>query len=357
MDRSSVFTRSLLTQALVASSVMTGASVAYAQQTATLTITDGATVYTCTMSTFGASGVSGVAAEATVSNCTPPLGGSQGGGSVTPPAGPVTVVPLTTTSSTPTITGTVTLAEGETFSVVIGARTYSVDGSILSVNGTAWTLNVPAANALGVGTYNVVARISNSGGGVLADSTSGELVIQSAPTQPGADPGYGSGLWQPPGTTNLFVADQSGVDGSGGSSIVPGCINGGSAAYGAACRENKTYVSSDNRTVRLTQGQILSLRYRPNQAAAVTGYSGSFQLSNVIGGNIVYQTTVSLSTVPGDFSNTRCTITSTRRPSVLVGNDYCPIDRTKSVYYLNIRVDVPCTECVFTVGENSAELY
>lgn len=355
MDRLSGFSRNILTQALVAGSVMTGAGVAVAQQAATITITEGTAVYTCTMSAFDASGVSNVTASATVSNCNPPLGGGQGGGGVTPPAGPVTVTPLTTTSSTPTITGSVTLAAGETFTVAIGARTYSV-GENLAVAGTNWTLNVPAANALGPGTYNVVARITNTGGGVLADSTSGELVVQAAPTDPSADPGYGTGLWQPAGTTNIFVADQSGVDGSGGSSIVPGCINGGSAAYGAACRESKTYTSG-GRTVRLTQGQILSLRYRPNQAAAPGSYTGYFQLSNVIGGNIVYQTTVSLSTVPGDFSNARCTITSTRRPSVLTGNDYCAVDRTKSVYYLNIRVDVPCTECVFTVGEGSSELY
>lgn len=355
MNRRSDSSRNLLTQALVAASVMTGASVALAQQAATITITDGATVYSCTMSAFDASGVSNVTASATVSNCNPPLGGGQGGGSVTPPAGPVTVTPLTTPSSTPTVTGSVTLAAGETFTVSIGARTYSV-GENLAVAGTAWTLNVPAANALGAGTYNVVARIANAGGGVLADSTSGELVVQAAPTDPSADPGYGTGLWQPAGTTNIFVADQSGVDGSGGSSIVPGCINGGSAAYGAACRESKTYTSG-GKTVRLTQGQILSLRYRPNQAAAVGAYTGYFQLSNVLGSNIGYETTMSLSTVPGDFGNPSCTATGNRRPGVATGTASCPIDRSKSVYYLNIRVNVPCAECVFTVGENSSELY
>jgi len=342
---------------LIAPVAVSGFGVAQAQQNTTMTIESEGSQYSCTLGSLNVSGAGSVTAS--VSACTPALG-SGGAGGVTQPTGPVTVTPLTTTVSTPTISGSVTLAEGETFTVAIGARTYSVNDGNLTQTGGSWTLVVPAANALGAGTYNVTARIANAQGGALVDSTVGELIIRSAPSAPGADPGYGSGLWQPPGTTNIFVADQSGLDGSGGASIVPGCVNGGSALYGAACRASKTYtdvINNPNVTVRLSQGQVLSLRYRVNSAAATGANTGSFTLNNVLGGGVLYQTTVSLSSTPGDFSDAKCRMTSTRSPFVVTGGSNCAVDRSKGIYYLNIRVDVPCTECVFTVGENSSELY
>jgi hypothetical protein len=356
MNKFTTLQRAILT--LVAPAAVAGLGVAHAQQNATMTIQSDGSQYSCTLGSLNVSGAGSVTASVTA--CTPALGSGGAGGGATQPAGPVTVTPLTTTSSTPTISGSVTLATGETFTVAIGARTYSVGDGNLTQTGSSWTLVVPAANALGVGTYNVTARIANAQGGALIDSTVGELVIQSVPGLPGADGGYGSGLWQPAGMANVFVADQSGVDGSGTASIVPGCINGGSADYYAACRSLAAYTGTINGqevSVRLTQGQILSLRYRVNTAAATGAATGAFQLSNLAGANIGYQTTMSLSSTPGDFSNPKCVITDTRRPSVRTGSDYCAIDRSKGIYYLNIRVNVACSACVFTVGENSSELY
>jgi hypothetical protein len=55
------------------------------------------------------------------------------------PAGPVTVTAQATTSTTPTITGTATLAAGQQLSVVVGGVQYSTGSTpAVVVNGTAW---------------------------------------------------------------------------------------------------------------------------------------------------------------------------------------------------------------------------
>ena len=95
------------------------------------------------------------------------------------PNGPVTVNSLTTTNTTPTLTGSVTLATGETLSVQVNGVVYYV-GANLSVSGNTWTLNIPSTTP--TGTYEVTAVITNSGGYILTDATINELVIIPPPT-------------------------------------------------------------------------------------------------------------------------------------------------------------------------------
>src|SRR6056300_410650 len=67
------------------------------------------------------------------------------------PAGPVTVNAQSTTSTTPTITGSVTLAAGETLSVVVDGNYYTTSNG-LSVSSGTWSLTLPATST---GTYDV----------------------------------------------------------------------------------------------------------------------------------------------------------------------------------------------------------
>lgn len=96
------------------------------------------------------------------------------------PSGPVTVTAQSTTSRTPTIAGTATLGAGEALTVIIGGTQYSTSTTpALSVGSNAWSLAL--ASPLSLGTYDVVATITNTDGFTLSDATINELVV-SAPT-------------------------------------------------------------------------------------------------------------------------------------------------------------------------------
>lgn len=95
------------------------------------------------------------------------------------PDGPVTVTALTTASTTPTITGTVTLAAGESLSITVNNILYTTSNG-LTITAGAWSL--PISNALTIGTYSVVAKITNSAGYTLNDATSSELTIIASPS-------------------------------------------------------------------------------------------------------------------------------------------------------------------------------
>ena len=93
-----------------------------------------------------------------------------------------TVSSLLTSSLTPTITGTATLAAGQNLSVVVSGATYSV----VPVAG-AWSLNLATATPtsgsltplVSGSTYNVVATISDVAGNSSSDTTTGELVVDT----------------------------------------------------------------------------------------------------------------------------------------------------------------------------------
>jgi hypothetical protein len=92
------------------------------------------------------------------------------------PAGPVTVNALTTSSTTPTITGTVSLAAGENLSVVVnGIQFTSSSSPALSLGAGEWSLTL--TSPLIAGTYSVTATITNADGFTLSDPTVDELVV------------------------------------------------------------------------------------------------------------------------------------------------------------------------------------
>jgi hypothetical protein len=95
------------------------------------------------------------------------------------PAGPVTVNTLTTSNKTPTLTGTATLAAGQTLTVSVNNVLYSTSNGLTVSNGT-WSLPIPNGNALSVTTYSVTATITNSSGYTLSDVTLNELTITLA---------------------------------------------------------------------------------------------------------------------------------------------------------------------------------
>ena len=95
------------------------------------------------------------------------------------PAGPVTVTAQTTTSTTPTLAGTATVAAGEALSVVVNGLQYTTTSTPAVVrSGTGWSLALTTPLALG--TYSVTATITDADGFTLSDATSGELVIASS---------------------------------------------------------------------------------------------------------------------------------------------------------------------------------
>ena len=80
-------------------------------------------------------------------------------------------------SATPSITGTVNLFGGASFSVQVNGQLYNDGDGNLSSSGTDWTLNIPLINALTDGTYSVTALIIDSVAQVSADATTSELLV------------------------------------------------------------------------------------------------------------------------------------------------------------------------------------
>lgn len=93
------------------------------------------------------------------------------------PSGPVTVTSQTTTSTTPTITGTATLANDETLSIEFNGVVYTTG---ITISGSNWSWTVPNSANLTTGTYSVVATITDQAGYTLSDVTSNELTISAA---------------------------------------------------------------------------------------------------------------------------------------------------------------------------------
>jgi len=92
-----------------------------------------------------------------------------------------TVNPLTTNDTTPAISGTATVGAGETLTVTVNSVTYTVGDGNLSLAGNVWTLSIPAGNALGEGTYEVIATVADAAGNAASDSSASELVIDITP--------------------------------------------------------------------------------------------------------------------------------------------------------------------------------
>ncbi len=110
-------------------------------------------------------------------------GSTSGSGDVvidtTNPAVP-TVEALTTSSSTPTITGTATVGVGEELTVTVGSTTYSVGDGNLTLDGSSWTLLIPVADAVGDGSYKVTATVTDLAGNTATARPVGRWSLTSA---------------------------------------------------------------------------------------------------------------------------------------------------------------------------------
>ncbi len=94
-------------------------------------------------------------------------------------SGAPTVDLLTTTDTTPVMTGTFNSTNSAGgFTVTLNVVTYTLGSSLeLTNSGDDWTLDLSAISPLSAGTYEVVATSDDGAGTVLTDSTSDELII------------------------------------------------------------------------------------------------------------------------------------------------------------------------------------
>ncbi|MFC0179473.1 Ig-like domain-containing protein, partial [Thorsellia kenyensis] len=107
-----------------------------------------------------------------------------------PPVGDVTVDPIATLDTTPTITGTFSgLRKGETVQVTIAGKVYSEINGNLTVNNSTgkWSLKIADADAINYSGRNnleldVQAQIVTLSGAVKEDSSTDELTIYRAAT-------------------------------------------------------------------------------------------------------------------------------------------------------------------------------
>ena len=105
---------------------------------------------------------------------------------------PSTVTNVITGDATPVITGSATVGTNETLQVTIGSDVYTAgDGALSFDSGSTgnWTLNIPAANALAEGTYDIQVAILDENGNASTDPTTNELRVDlTGPTAPTLDP-------------------------------------------------------------------------------------------------------------------------------------------------------------------------
>ena len=98
---------------------------------------------------------------------------------ITAPAVP-SVAPQVTSNTTPTLTGTATIATAETLTVLVNSVTYAAgDGNLLDNGDGTWSLPIPAGDALSDGTYEVNATVTDAAGNSSTDASSDELVIDT----------------------------------------------------------------------------------------------------------------------------------------------------------------------------------
>ncbi len=90
-----------------------------------------------------------------------------------------TVDTLIGVDASPTITGTVTLDEGDVFTVSVDGVTYTLGDGSLSIDGEVWTLTIPSDSPLSDGEHEVVATVIDIAGNTKSDLSSKELLIHT----------------------------------------------------------------------------------------------------------------------------------------------------------------------------------
>ena len=196
------------------------------------------------------------------------------------PAGPVTVTGLTTSSTTPTIAGTATVASGEALTVVVAGVQYSTLSSLAVIrNGNSWSLTL--TTPLSLGTYDVAATITNANGFTLSDVTLNELVISAQVTTltvggsfTANDKVYDGSITATGTTAGLTLL---GVNGGDSVTIASATLAFATAAAGTARTVSITAITlggthANSYTVNLT-GAPTTTAAITQRAATVTGIS------------------------------------------------------------------------------------
>ena len=196
------------------------------------------------------------------------------------PAGPVTVTALTTSSTTPTIAGTATVASGEALTVVVAGVQYSTLSSLAVIrNGNSWSLTL--TTPLSLGTYDVAATITNANGFTLSDVTLNELVISAQVTTltvggsfTANDKVYDGSITATGTTAGLTLL---GVNGGDSVTIASATLAFATAAAGTARTVSITAITlggthANSYTVNLT-GAPTTTAAITQRAATVTGIS------------------------------------------------------------------------------------
>lgn len=242
----------------------------------------------------------------------------------------------------------------------------------LTVDSVSHTCNLSAFSISNAGSVSATILGCNP---ALGSTTESPPPSEPAPSPPppvqppgdgtvgGTDPGVGA--WSPDlsAVPRVVVVSQAGKGGET-VTVVPGCVNGGASGVDAPCSTASVYnaiINGASVPVKLTKGQILSVRY-PLSGTAATGGTGSIKLTNGWGGSTSVQTKISLSPVPGDMTGNgllRCTSLTNTTPAVSTGTTSfsCKINRAAPMYYLNIAVQDECSgsKCIFYVQEGSLE--
>ena len=151
----------------------------------------------------------------------------------TAPATP-TVDALSTSDTTPVLSGTATLGAGEQLTVTVNGATYSN----VPVTSGAWSLNTdtatPSSGTLGAfvpnTTYSVTATVTDTAGNATSDATANELVITAPPTVSSVTYGRHDGTVKAGETVTLVVTFSETVTVAGGTPSLT-LTSGGTATF------------------------------------------------------------------------------------------------------------------------------
>jgi len=270
-----------------------------------------------------------------------------------------------TGTGSPAPTANCAATRGYLVSTSAGANgTISPTSRAVASNGTTTFTVTPATN------YGIQSVSSDHCGGSLSGTTYTTGAVTSACTvtasfvytgTPLTDPG--SGLWQPPGYTNLLVADQ--MTGGNGISYIPGCIDSGNpGASDAGCAYHDYYTITPGTTpvnFYFTPGNILSLRVKGNND--LYPGIGQFQLMGPTGANVNSSVSMWVVTDPTTtYANAPalCKNTAGNQPGVLTWSNpvQCPLTNGTQ-YYVNIMVNdvnhclLPGQQCRFQFSRST----
>ncbi len=219
------------------------------------------------------------------------------------PQGPVTVNSLTTTNTTPTLSGYVTLAGEEQLTVIVNHVQYGPSTTpAVSVGDGEWSLTL--TSPLPNGIYDVVATVTNADGFTLADGTTNELQIGTSLTVSGnftANSRVYDGTTVATGTTtgltlqgvpdgrDVTIASvtlhfQSGAVGEARAVIISGITLGGANAGGYVVNLTDAPTASADITPRPLTIDGLTAVSRPYDGTTVATLSGTAGYVNLASG-------------------------------------------------------------------------